>query len=92
MYGARYRAEPVDPTGHRVAEALTAVAADVAAGWPVPLLRGYREPRRWVLAIAATDDTLTCYEPTDGRIARITLHDLGREMSLLALVYPVRHA
>jgi hypothetical protein len=89
MYGARYRAEPVDPADPpRVAEALGAVAADVTAGWPVPLLAGAGEPGHWMLAVAAHDGTLTCYDPLEAGITVLPVD----ELEPLALVYPVRHA
>jgi hypothetical protein len=94
--GARYGWRPIDPERpHRVRAALAVAAASVDAGWPVPLLVGRWEPRHWVLVVAANGEILRCYEPTNGRIAAVTVADLaeGRAQGLgyrnpLAMAYP----
>jgi hypothetical protein len=99
--GARYGWRPVDPERpHRVRAALRVAAASVDAGWPVPLLVGRWEPRHWVLVVGTDEpDTLLCYEPTNGRIAAVTVPDLahGRAdglgyRNLQAIAYPTRLA
>jgi hypothetical protein len=101
LFGARYGVRPIDPTRpDRVRLALEAVGASVTAGWPVPLLVGRWEPRHWVLALDTRGaETLLCYEPTNGRVAAVTVEDLAARRAkglgykdLLAMVYPVRLA
>jgi hypothetical protein len=96
--GVRYGWRPIDPQRpHRVRAALAVAAASVDAGWPVPLLVGKWEPRHWVLAVATRQEgqTIYLYEPTNGRIAAVTVADLaeGRAQglgyrNLMAMVYP----
>jgi hypothetical protein len=96
--GARYGWRPVDPQRpHRVRAALAVARAGVDAGWPVPLLVGRWEPRHWVLVVAARGETLYCYEPTNGRIAAVTVADLAEGgapglgfRNLMAMAYPTR--
>lgn len=98
--GARYGWRPIDPQRpHRVRAALAVATASVDAGWPVPLLVGRWEPRHWVLVVASRGETLLCYEPTNGRIAAVTVADLaeGRARglgfrNLMAIAYPTRLA
>lgn len=50
---------------------LTDVCAAVADGWPVAMLIGSTIPRHWVLLTRIEGETLSCYEPSSGRLVAV---------------------
>jgi hypothetical protein len=72
--GRRYRFRARWGPGDRIAEAV----AEVTAGWPVAMLVGNVIPRHWVLIVACSGDTLTCYEPSAGAIREVSVDAVRR--------------
>ena len=63
------------------------VRAAVGRDRPVAVLVGRGIPRHWVLVVAASEDTLTCYEPSSGELRTVDIAAV-RESRLTGLGFP----
>lgn len=63
------------------------VLAAVGRDRPVAMLIGRGIPRHWVLIVAASDDALTCYEPSSGELRTVDVAAV-RESRLTGLGFP----
>lgn len=70
--GVRYRWRVGN--GGRV---LAAVHKALAARWPVAMLVGSVVPRHWVLLTELDGATISCYEPSSGRLLSLPNADIG---------------
>lgn len=68
-HGTRYRWRPAG-------RALAEVREAVGAGWPVAMLIGSTIPRHWVLLTGIAGESLSCYEPSSGRVLAVPLGDI----------------